>query len=64
MLSTTHIALALRQLLEAFVEGPPGAASIYFAIPSNPLATAKLVLYSLNVSSHPVVKMELLTQLV
>ncbi|KAJ7459415.1 hypothetical protein B0H11DRAFT_2059513 [Mycena galericulata] len=49
LLSTAHVGLVLRQLLEAFIYGPPGTAILYFADQSSPLPVAKLVLYSCNV---------------
>lgn len=47
---TAYIAISFRQLLDAFVFGPPGGAILYFAVESNPLALTKLILYQLNVS--------------
>lgn len=53
-LSTAHIGLSLRQLLEAFTDPAvalvPHGADIYFVTQSNPLALAQYVVYSTNVS--------------
>ncbi|KAJ3720162.1 hypothetical protein EV361DRAFT_246397 [Lentinula raphanica] len=51
-LSTGYVAVSFRQLLEAFIYAPPGGASAYFKIQTNPLAVTKLVLYSTNVTAQ------------
>ncbi|KAJ7116264.1 hypothetical protein C8R43DRAFT_1137940 [Mycena crocata] len=48
--ATAHVSLVLQQLLEAFIYGAPGTATLYFADQSSPLPVTKLVLYSLNAS--------------
>lgn len=48
-LSTAYVSVCLRQLLEAFIWGPPGGASIYFATIQNSLSITKLALYEVNV---------------
>ncbi|KAJ3990807.1 hypothetical protein F5050DRAFT_1906056, partial [Lentinula boryana] len=40
--------VCLRQLLEAFIWGPPGNASLYFATIQDRLSITKLALYELN----------------
>ncbi|KAJ3992859.1 hypothetical protein F5050DRAFT_1578792, partial [Lentinula boryana] len=47
-LSTAYVSVCLRQLLEAFIWGPPGNASLYFATIQDRLSITKLVLYELN----------------
>ncbi|KAJ3817680.1 hypothetical protein EV361DRAFT_13591 [Lentinula raphanica] len=47
-LSTVYISVCLRQLFEAFIWGPPGGASLYFANIQDRLAISKLVLYEAN----------------
>ncbi|KIY62349.1 hypothetical protein CYLTODRAFT_404673 [Cylindrobasidium torrendii FP15055 ss-10] len=54
-LSTAHVALVMRQLLEAFIFAEPGTASVYFAEQHNRLPNTKLVLYSLNVCAQDLV---------
>ncbi|GAV99237.1 protein [Lentinula edodes] len=51
-LSTGYVAVSFRQLLNAFIFAPPGGASAYFKIQTNPLAVTKLVLYSTNVTAQ------------
>ncbi|KAF5383985.1 hypothetical protein D9757_006950 [Collybiopsis confluens] len=48
-LSTAYAVVAIRQLFEAFIFSPPGTASAYFKMQTNPLAVTKLVLYTVNV---------------
>ncbi|KAF8823625.1 hypothetical protein HHX47_DHR9000577 [Lentinula edodes] len=48
-LSTAYVSVCLRQLLEAFIWGPPGGASIYFSTIQNSLSITKLALYEVNV---------------
>ncbi|KAJ3991911.1 hypothetical protein F5050DRAFT_1542435, partial [Lentinula boryana] len=48
-LSTAYVSVCLRQLLEAFIWGPPGGASIYFATIADRLSVTKLALYEVNV---------------
>ncbi|KAJ3785514.1 hypothetical protein GGU10DRAFT_375760 [Lentinula aff. detonsa] len=48
-LSTAYVSVCLRQLLEAFIWGPPGGASIYFANIQDRLSITKLALYEVNV---------------
>ncbi|KAJ3982723.1 hypothetical protein F5890DRAFT_1464355 [Lentinula detonsa] len=48
-LSTAYVSVCLRQLLEAFIWGPPGGASIYFANIQDRLSIKKLALYEVNV---------------
>ncbi|KAJ3923811.1 hypothetical protein F5877DRAFT_8184, partial [Lentinula edodes] len=55
-LSTGYVAVSFRQLLNAFIFAPPGGASAYFKIQTNPLAVTKLVLYSTNVGSFYVAR--------
>lgn len=52
ILATTHVGLVLRQLLEAFIYGAPGTATLYFADQSSALPVTKLVLYSVNVRAN------------
>jgi hypothetical protein len=54
-LSTAYVSVSLRQLLEAFIYAPPGAASAYFADNERPLAQTKLILYPLNVATQNLV---------
>ncbi|KAJ3847739.1 hypothetical protein EV368DRAFT_87385 [Lentinula lateritia] len=56
-LSTTYVSVCLRQLLEAFIWGPPGDASIYFATIQNPLSITKLALYEVNVFGQDIWRM-------
>ncbi|KAJ4496685.1 hypothetical protein C8R41DRAFT_902019 [Lentinula lateritia] len=51
-LSTGYVAVSFRQLLNAFIFAPPGGASAYFKIQTNPLAVTKLILYSTNVTAQ------------
>ncbi|KAJ7153892.1 hypothetical protein C8R43DRAFT_1126568 [Mycena crocata] len=53
--ATAHVGLVLQQLLEAFIYGAPGTATLYFADQSSPLPVTKLVLYSLNVFTQDLV---------
>ncbi|KAJ3913813.1 hypothetical protein F5877DRAFT_83418 [Lentinula edodes] len=48
-LSTAYVSVCLRQLLEAFIWGPPGGASIYFSTIQNSLSITKLALYEVNI---------------
>ncbi|KAJ7797222.1 hypothetical protein B0H14DRAFT_2912233 [Mycena olivaceomarginata] len=55
LLSTVHVGIVLRQLLEAFIYAPPGTAILYFEDQSSRLPVAKLVLYSVNVFTQDMV---------
>ncbi|KAJ3769850.1 hypothetical protein FB446DRAFT_196640 [Lentinula raphanica] len=48
-LSTVYVAVCLRQLLEAFIWGPPGQASLYFSNVQDRLSLTKLALYDVNI---------------
>ncbi|KAI0713614.1 hypothetical protein C8Q76DRAFT_796563 [Earliella scabrosa] len=49
VLSTAYVAISLRQLMEAFIYGPPGTAIAYFADVGRMLPQAKIGLYTVNV---------------
>ena len=53
VLSTAYVAISLRQLMEAFIYGPPGTAIAYFADVGRMLPQAKIGLYTVNVRAFP-----------
>ena len=53
VLSTAYVAISLRQLMEAFIYGPPGTAIAYFADVGRMLPQAKIGLYTVNVRHFP-----------
>ncbi|KAJ3713169.1 hypothetical protein F5878DRAFT_620217 [Lentinula raphanica] len=55
LLSTTYVSICLRQLLEAFIWGPSGEASLYFLNIPDRLSITKLALYEVNVFTQDMI---------
>ncbi|ETW76693.1 hypothetical protein HETIRDRAFT_480863 [Heterobasidion irregulare TC 32-1] len=55
IISTIYVSVCLRQLLEAFIWGPPGQATLYFANEPYKLSILKLVLYNVNVCTQDLI---------
>ncbi|KAJ3823320.1 hypothetical protein F5880DRAFT_542595 [Lentinula raphanica] len=54
-LSTIYVSVCLRQLFEAFIWGPPGEASLYFANVPDRLSVTKIGLYEVNVFTQDMI---------